>query len=86
MYIFLSYTSKLKGGIMDFFTPLTIIVVSICGLLFIIGIILMAKNIKPIMGFFCLVFALALLIGVLMDPKGFEAGIRGVFTTVQNIF
>lgn len=64
----------------------TIIVISIAGILFITGVILMAKNIKPIMGFFCVVFALALLIGVLMDPKGFEAGIRGVWTTVGNIF
>jgi hypothetical protein len=64
----------------------TIIIISIVGLLFLTGIILMAKNIKPIMGFFCLVFALALLIGVLMDPKGFESGIRGVWVTVQNIF
>ena len=64
----------------------TIIVLSITALLFIIGIILMAKNIKPIMGFFCLVFALALLIGILMDPAGFERGIRGVFDSVQSIF
>jgi uncharacterized membrane protein len=64
----------------------TIIVLCIDGLLFITGIILMAKNIKPIMGFFCLVFALALLIGILMDQRGFEAGVRGVFTSIQNIF
>jgi hypothetical protein len=64
----------------------TIIVVSISGLLFLTGIFLMVKNIKPIMGFFCLVFALALLIGVLMDPVNFEKGIRSVWTTVQNVF
>jgi len=64
----------------------TIIIISISGLLFLTGIFLMARNIKPIMGFFCLVFALALLIGVLMDPVNFERGIRGVWTTVQNIF
>ena len=72
---------------MDIFTqPLVIIVISITAILFIVGIVLMAKNIKPIMGFFCLVFALALLIGVLMDPKGFESGVRGAWTTVSNLF
>jgi hypothetical protein len=68
---------------MSFFT---IVVLIIDALLFITGIILMAKNIKPIMGFFCLVFALALLIGILMDQRGFEAGVRSVFTSVQNLF
>jgi hypothetical protein len=64
----------------------TIIIISISGLLFLTGIFLMAKNIKPIMGFFCLVFALALFIGVLMDPVNFERGIKGVWTSVQNMF
>jgi hypothetical protein len=68
---------------MDVFT---IIILSIAAILLISGIILLAKNIKPIMGFFFLVFAIALIIGILMDPGNFKRGIYSAWQAIGNLF
>jgi hypothetical protein len=71
---------------MTVITPFMIIVICIAAVLLVTGIILLAKNIKPIMGFFFLVFAIALLIGVLMDPKNFQYGVTSAWNAIGNIF
>ena len=64
-------------------TIFTIIVLSLAVVLLITGAVLLKKNIKPILGFILLIFALALFIGVTMDPKGFQNGITGIVGLVK---
>ena len=62
----------------------TIIVLCLAAGLLITGAVLLKKNIKPILGFFLLIIALILLIGVTMDPKGFENGITGLVSVMKR--
>lgn len=61
----------------------TIIVLSLAVVLLVTGAILLKKNVRPILGFFLLIFALALFIGITMDPKGFEREVTGIVRLIK---
>lgn len=64
-------------------TLFTIIVLSLAVALLVTGAILLKKNLKPILGFFLLIFALALFIGITMDPSGLFKEVTGIVSLLK---
>lgn len=61
-----------------------IVVIAIVLTLMIIGIILMARNIRPILGLLLLIFAVAMIIGVSYDEKGLKRELNKFWSNVTK--
>jgi len=59
-------------------TIFTIVVISIAIVLFVIGVILLKKNIRPILGFILLIFALVMFIGMSMSSSEIERTLTNI--------
>ena len=63
----------------------TLVVIIISAIFLIIGVYLLVKQRLPGLGFFLVIFAIALLIGIGMEPEGFKHGIQKAMKAVSSI-
>lgn len=71
-------------GIFDFLSdPFILTIVIIVLILVILGIVLMARNIRPILGLLLLIFAMAMVIGVSYDVQGMKRSFKNFWTNIS---
>jgi ABC-type multidrug transport system permease subunit len=68
---------------MDAFVLSVIILIIIC---FGTGVLLLARNTKPMLGFLLIVISVALIIGISMDAQAMKREIINFWKTVSKVF
>lgn len=62
----------------------TIVSIAVAAVIFIVGVVLLKKNVRPILGFLMVIFALVIFIGMSMSAKEIEKSVTKIVSRVSK--